>query len=130
MSKQDYLIEILKSHRGENQAICSQELSILLDIKDRPGTRNTRTFIKNTIEDYHLPVGATEKGYFWITTPEERDRYLDGLERRIEGIKRRKAAVIIGCVFEVLEPPSFPVSAEEAGQALRQVMQQLAGREG
>lgn len=122
MDSEKRLAELLIRHKGEENAISSQEIADILRIKDGPGTRQTRELIKKVITKYWLPVGANEKGYYWITSAEELERYLTNLRRRIRGIENRIEAVEIGYIREKAQRGG---TAEEAASVIEAVIREL-----
>lgn len=81
---------ILWNHRGKRNAITSAALANILGIREDATHALTRSLISQAIEKYHLPVAATVKGYYTITTKEERDEYITNLNSRISGIQKRR----------------------------------------
>ncbi len=90
--KQEFAV-LIRNYRGEAKALSSEWIAFHLGIQDGPGHPKTRKIVKEAIREFWLPVGATEKGYYWLTTEEELERYLASLRGRIAAIATRIKAV-------------------------------------
>ena len=55
-----------------------------------------RNQITKIILDYKLPIGSYHYGYFLINTQDELDKSINAIDKRIQGLLRRKEAIIFG----------------------------------
>ncbi len=79
----------LKTHVGHENPLSSAELARILGTGDEHrGTATTRSIIVEVIRR-GLPVGATEAGYFVLSSRIELDRYIRELEDRAGAIVYR-----------------------------------------
>ena len=81
---------IMMMHVGRENAITSAAIAKIIGNYFEDAThQGTRTSITECLEESNLPIGANSRGYFLISSDEEYREYLDNLERRIMGIKKR-----------------------------------------
>lgn len=85
--------EVLLFHRGKSNAITSSELAEAVGIRETNGNPTTRFAIRELIEATGLSVGACSEGYYVIETHRELIDYVDRLDARISGIRKRKRLV-------------------------------------
>lgn len=85
---------ILMEHRGKKNAITSKKIAHKLGIDEDDTHPKTRKLVLECMKEYQLPVGATNRGYFIITSEEELDEYVDNLNKRIRGDEKRRDAAI------------------------------------
>jgi len=86
---------IMMMHVGRENAITSAAIAKIIGNYFEDAThQGTRESIKECLEESVLPIGANSKGYFLISSDEEYREYLDNLERRIMGIKKRARLVM------------------------------------
>lgn len=86
--------KILAQHRGSDNPVTSQEIADDTGLDSLDSTPRTRGVIRKLSRQHDFPIGASSKGYFLIAAENEAQSYLDDLEGRIEGIERRKDAVM------------------------------------
>lgn len=87
------LNSILAMHIGKDNAITSSELADKLGIIEDDTHQRTRQAILQCVEEYHLPLVASRKGYYLIEDENDLDAYIKTLDRRIAGIEKRKRLI-------------------------------------
>lgn len=93
MNKLENLRDILEQHCGRRSAISSAKLAYLLGIQEDDTHSGTRELIFECAEKYQLPVAATNRGYYLLQTDEEYYDYIQTLEDRMAGIRRRAQVI-------------------------------------
>jgi hypothetical protein len=85
------IIEILASyHVGKDKAVTIGRLSQALGHKDRGMTSpQLRGVIRTILSEGEYPIASCNKGYYLMSTEEERTEYLKNLEDRKKGIEDR-----------------------------------------
>ena len=73
--------------------VTSKEIASRFRINDCEGNFTTRMKIKEAMRlvavKMGIPIGADNRGYYFIETKEELDKYVSNLEQRIQGIQER-----------------------------------------
>jgi len=83
------VMNVLKNHKGRENAIKASRISRMLSYKDDSITSSVvRGVIHQIVQDECLPVGSCNRGYF-VLTEVERKLYLDNLIKRRDRIKER-----------------------------------------
>jgi len=93
MDKKESIIELLKQHKGQEDAITVSEILAAIGSYEYGSCPVTRQQIKKAIESHCLPIGSCAQGYFIIETQAELNSYMVNLESRIKGITSRMKAV-------------------------------------
>lgn len=90
MSKKQ-IIEILKQHVGQENAITVKTIHNMVSNRDDSGITNpiTRAVIKEIIAEESLPIASCPRGYFVINTVDEFNEYIRNLQSRMGGIQDR-----------------------------------------
>jgi hypothetical protein len=65
------LLEILRAHRGREQAIHKRQLLRAFKKEIVGGERGLRKAIKHLVIKHGYPIGSCPDGYFWAVTPKE-----------------------------------------------------------
>lgn len=81
---------IMEEHIGKKKAITSAQIAQILGIDEDDTHAATRDLLLQAAEKYELPLVANNNGYYLIDNETEYEEYIDSLNRRIEGINRRK----------------------------------------
>ena len=82
-------MDILRSHKGRDDAITSSEIADRLGIPEMNGNPITRREIREIMLQTGEAIGASSEGYFMIETQKELHDYVAYLESRISGIEDR-----------------------------------------
>lgn len=88
--------EILKRHRGKENAITARDIADSLGIREGDTFVRTRTIIDRAIREHGLPIAANNgrpPGYFYIANQEELFEYMGTLEGRKLQIEDKKQFV-------------------------------------
>jgi hypothetical protein len=85
--------EILEEHKGKSNQISAGEIGPQIGVEEDATHVQVRGLILQTIEEFGLPVAASSRGYYLISSEKELNEYLDGIEGRIEEMKKRKRLV-------------------------------------
>lgn len=85
--------DILVLHEGKANAITSAEIARIIGIKEDDTHAQTRALILECAERYELPLAASNKGYYLITSQQEYDEYMNNLNSRNAGIEERKRII-------------------------------------
>lgn len=93
MSIYETIRNCLVLHKGKNNPITSAEVAVLIGIVEDDTHAQTRALILDTANMYGLPLAASNKGYYLITSDSEYDEYMENLDSRIEGIAQRKEII-------------------------------------
>jgi hypothetical protein len=88
------LKHIIQYIANAGRMVTSEEISLVFEIKESTvAWPNTRASIKNGMREYAvgagLPIGATNRGFFLMTTEGEVYKYRDSLHGRIKGIEEK-----------------------------------------
>lgn len=95
MTQHNAVHEILKEHRGKNNAITSREIKEEVGVRDTHDTNpNVRDIIRDLIEHHGVPILSHNGGYYIARNEEEVDEYVDRLESRREEIASRRDNII------------------------------------
>lgn len=87
--------EILKGHRGMDNAITSGEINERVGIEATDGSQpRTREAIKYLMFEENMVIGSHRTGYFLIESEEEMLDYIETLDSRIQGIMDRRKKVM------------------------------------
>jgi hypothetical protein len=78
---------------GKANAMTSAEIAHRLGIKEDDTHMMTRHLILKCVEKHHLPLVASNKGYYIIDNEDELNTYLSSLDKRIYGIEKRKRII-------------------------------------
>lgn len=91
--KDDILAKV--SARTSKDPISAKDIAKGLGVFEINDTSQApiRGLITELIKDGN-PIGSSGRGYFYISTPGELDKYLNDLESRVAGIKRRQKNVV------------------------------------
>ena len=92
--------------------VSSRELALALGIDDVAGQPTTRVLITEAVGSCAMPIGANERGYYLIESPEQLDEYVLGLHSRILGIEARAEAVT--WAYGIRNPKERPIPPLEA----------------
>lgn len=84
---------ILERHIGERNPITSAEIANMLDIVEDDTHATTRDLLLKAAEEYCLPLAANNNGYYLIDNDAEYEKYIASLNRRIDGINKRKEII-------------------------------------
>lgn len=86
----DRILEILRRHNGRGNAITVAQIAEAVGHIDTGLTNpQLRNIIREIIKDGEHPIGSCQRGYFTITTEEERNRYIADLVGRRNGLSNR-----------------------------------------
>lgn len=85
--------KILEKHVGKENAISAAKIAKLIGKQEDDTHARTRDILFKTAKKYKLPLAATSKGYYLIETEDEYNEYIDNLNKRIKGIKKRKKII-------------------------------------
>lgn len=86
--------DILLTSQGPTNALTVKEIAYILDMELKHETGpNIRQAIRQLITDGH-PIGASNRGYYYIDTFKDLREYLHSLDDRIVALERRKKAMI------------------------------------
>lgn len=86
--------KIMLRHIGSANAITSAKIAQIIGNYYEDSThQGTRESIRECLESSCIPIGSNTKGYFLISNDDEYRAYLDNLECRIMGIKKRARLV-------------------------------------
>jgi hypothetical protein len=90
----EILKQIIDYIANAGRLVTAQEISLVFQIKESTvAWPNTRASIKNGMREYAvkagLPIGATNRGFFLMTTEAEVYKYRDSLHGRIKGIEEK-----------------------------------------
>jgi hypothetical protein len=88
--------EILKDHRGVDNAISSAEINERVGIESTDGSQpRTREIIRFLMFEEDMVIGShTGAGYFLIETEDELLDYIEDLDGRIQSIMERRKKVM------------------------------------
>lgn len=84
---------IILSHKGKRNAISSAEIARRIGIIEDDTHAQTRALLLECAEKYGLPLAASNKGYYLITSRQEFDEYMNNLDLRSAGIEARKRII-------------------------------------
>lgn len=85
--------EILVEHRGSDNPITSGEIADRTGLDTLDSTPRTRGVIRKLECEYDFPVASGGTGYYLVQEHGEVRDYLQNLESRKQGIKKRQEAV-------------------------------------
>lgn len=86
---------ILERHRGKQNKITSAEIAIEIGNDKEDDTHaDTRAKILKCIKKYNLPVLADNTGYYYASTDDELNNYINNLNKRIKAIEERREIII------------------------------------
>jgi len=85
--------EILEQHRGKSNQISAGEVGPMVGINEDPTHFQTRKLILQTIKRFQLPVAASSRGYYLISTSQELEKYLSSIDGRMREMQKRKKIV-------------------------------------
>lgn len=85
--------KILENHVGKRNAITSAQIADILGIDEDDTHAQTRELIFQAAEIYDLPIAANNNGYYFIDDEDEYVEYMAALNKRIEGINKRKDVI-------------------------------------
>ena len=97
MNKGELLLkvnEIMQKHIGRRNSISAGRIAEMLGLKEEDTHVEPRKYLRQCIEELKVPLGAGPKGFYIIADKGELDRYIQELDNRIKGIKKRKKEVI------------------------------------
>lgn len=114
----DAVEEILWRHVGEESAITSGEISDKLGNVDAvDSTPRTRGMIRELVFNREVPVVASTKGYYVVSSEDELDDYSANLANRAERIKDRRSAVVHAAYSSGMVDPTWGDESEAGTQA-------------
>lgn len=87
------IMQTLIAHRGKDNAISSSRIAKMFNIPDDSTYFTTRRLIRETINEFGLPVASCTNGYYFIIEEEEYNEYMKSLMARIDGIQKRMSMV-------------------------------------
>ena len=85
--------EILEKHKGKINQISAGEIGLQIGVDEDATHVQVRSLILQVIDAFRLPVAAASRGYYLISTENELNKYLDGIDGRIQEMKKRKRLV-------------------------------------
>lgn len=94
-----FIYDIMRKRVGKRNAITAEKVREVVSAvcgkydNDRHTSYSTRKLIEEVMIETRLPIAATSYGYFVIETPEEYAEYIENLQGRIAGIKKRITVV-------------------------------------
>lgn len=88
------IYEIMKSHKGKNNAIPSKTISAILGFPLEDTQVHCRTCISATADMYRIPIIGCSKGYFLAANKDEVSNYCASMNSRIRGMKQTKNKVV------------------------------------
>ncbi len=93
MDKLEKIRNILNQHVGKANKVTSSQIAKAIGIEEDDTHAKTRALIFKAAQKYHLPLAANNRGYFLIKSESEYDEYIENLNSRIAGIKKRKKII-------------------------------------
>ena len=85
--------KIMEKHKGKKNSISAGEIAKVLNLKQENTHVEPRMYFYETMETYKIPIAGGGRGYYIVTSKQELNNYLDGLDGRINGINKRKRVV-------------------------------------
>jgi hypothetical protein len=92
--------------------VSSRQLALALGVDDTPGQPATRRLIAEAVRRHAVPIGANERGYYLIESPEQLEEYVLELRSRSLAIDARAEAVT--WAYGVRNPKDRPIPPLEA----------------
>ncbi|WP_024861847.1 hypothetical protein [Ruminococcus flavefaciens] len=86
----DKIKKILEEHVGKKNAISSAKIADIIGVSEDDTHVFTRDLLLQAAETYGLPLAASNRGYYLISNDTEYEEYMTSLDKRIEGINKRK----------------------------------------
>lgn len=93
LSPHDRVEQVIRAHCGKENVIPADKIATKADINDSGNHTDTKDIIRDLLRDRHLPVGATNQGYYLMETRREVEDYLSTLRSRSHEINRRREMV-------------------------------------
>ena len=87
------IMQTLINHKGKEHAISSSQIAKELNIPDDATYFTTRRLVKETINEFGLPIASCANGYYFIVEEDEYNEYMNSLMARIAGIEKRMSMV-------------------------------------
>lgn len=85
--------DILLLHNGKKNPITSAEIASIIGIDEDATHARTRALIRECAQKYQLPLAASNRGYYLISSLQEYDEYMENLDSRLAGIEERKGII-------------------------------------
>lgn len=86
----EQIMNILINHKGSQNAITASKIAVLCGMSKTEGHSHVRKKILEIIDEYNLPIGSNNKGYYIISNIDEYNDYITHLDNRINEMLRRE----------------------------------------